>query len=92
MQRTAAVSVLLVTGFLSVPAVAFVLDDWAGEGWVIPVQLVVMTAIGAGLGLALPGMARRGAPLGPRVVTGACWGLLAGLAGVLVFMIVLGGR
>ena len=82
---------LLVLGVLSLPAAAYVLDAPGTENWIVPVQLVVMAAVGAAVTLALPGLAREGATTGRRALTGAWWGLLAAAVGVVVFWLLLSG-
>jgi len=90
-QRVVAVVVLLASGILSLPLAAAALDGGRTENWIIPVQLLVVAAIGAALTVALPAMARVGAPAGIRALTGLGWGLLAGLAGILLFWFLLNG-
>ncbi len=90
-QRVVGIVVLLVLGVLSLPAAAYVLDAPGTENWIVPVQLVVMAAVGAAVTLALPGLAREGATTGRRALTGAWWGLLAAFVGVLVFWLLLNG-
>ena len=82
---------LLVLGMLSLPASAYVLDDPGTENWIVPVQLLAMAAVGAAVTVALPGMARAGADTRRRALTGAWWGLLAAVAGVLVSWIAISG-
>jgi len=91
MQRVVGGLVLLVTGIMSLPVAAFVLDDLGTENWIVPAQLLVMALIGAGVTLALPALARPGAPAGRRALTGAWWGLLAALIGVLVSWLLISG-
>ena len=90
-QRIVGIIVLLVLGMLSLPAVAYVLDDPGTENWIVPVQLLVMAAVGAAVTVALPGLAREGASTGRRAMTGAWWGLLAAFVGVVVFWLLLNG-
>lgn len=90
-QRLVGIVVLLVLGMLSLPASAYVLDGPGTENWIVPVQLVAMAAAGAGLAVALPALARAGAPTGRRAMTGAWWGLLAAFAGVVVFWLAISG-
>jgi hypothetical protein len=90
-QRVVGIVVLLVLGVLSLPAAAYVLDAPGTENWIVPVQLVVMAAVGAAVTVALPGLARDGAPTGRRAMTGAWWGLLAAFVGVVVFWLLLNG-
>jgi len=90
-QRVVAVVVLLAAGILSLPLAALVLDGPDTETWIIPVQLLVMAMVGAGVTVALPALARAGAPTGRRVLTGVGWGILAGCTGVLVFWFLLNG-
>lgn len=90
-QRVIGVVVLLGTGLYSVPLSAALLDGEGAENWIVPVQLLAMAATGAGLALALPAMAREGAPAGRRAMTGAWWGLLAALVGVLLFWFAING-
>lgn len=91
LQRVVGVLVLLVAGVLSLPLAAYFLDDRGSENWIVPVQLLVMAAIGAGLAFALPALARAGASTGRRALTGVWWGLLAAFVGVLVFWLLLSG-
>lgn len=91
MQRGVGIGVLLIAGILSLPLAAALLDGPRTENWIIPAQLVVMAAIGAAVCLALPAMARAGASNGSRVLTGVGWGILAALAGLLVFWLLLNG-
>lgn len=90
-QRVVGIVVLLVLGMLSLPAAASVLDDPGTENWIVPVQLLAMAAVGAGVTVALPGLARDGATTGRRAMTGAWWGLLAAFVGVVVFWLLLNG-
>lgn len=90
-QRVVGVVVLGVTGLLSLPVAAYLLDDPGTENWIVPVQLLAMAAIGAGVTVALPALARVGAPQGRRALTGIWWGLLAALVGVIVAWLLLNG-
>ncbi len=90
-QRIIGVVVLLATGIYSLPVAAAVFDGEGTENWIVPVQLLVMAAIGAGLAVALPALARAGAPTVRRAMTGAWWGLLAALVGVLLFWLLING-
>ncbi len=90
-QRVVGIVVLLVTGSLSLPVSAFLLDGRGTENWIIPVQLIAMSAIGAAVTIALPALAREGAGTGRRARTGIWWGLLAAFAGVLVSWLLLNG-
>lgn len=90
-QRVVGVLVLLVAGVLSLPLAAALLDSWGTENWIAPAQLAAMAAIGAGVTVALPALARAGAGTGRRALTGAWWGLLAAFVGVLVFWILISG-
>jgi uncharacterized membrane protein YeaQ/YmgE (transglycosylase-associated protein family) len=91
LQRVVGVLVLVVVGMMSLPAAASILDDQGVENWIIPAQMLVMAVIGAAVTLALPSLARAGAPGGRRALTGACWGLLAALIGVLIFWLLISG-
>ena len=90
-QRVTGGVVLLLAGVLSVPVSAFVFDGRGSENWIVPVQLVAMAATGALVTVALPALAREGAATGRRARTGIWWGLLAALAGVLLFWLLLNG-
>ncbi|MGZ5400469.1 MAG: hypothetical protein ACXWDM_10690 [Nocardioides sp.] len=90
-QRVVGVVAVLVAGMVSLPVVAFLLDDHGGENWIVPVQLLVMAAIGAVVTLALPALARADASTGRRALTGAWWGLLSAFVGVLVFWLLISG-
>ena len=90
-QRVIGVVVLLATGIYSLPLSAALFDGEGTENWIVPVQLLVMAAIGAGLAVLLPALAREGAQTGRRALTGAWWGLLAAFLGVLLFWFVING-
>lgn len=91
LQRVVAVVVLLVAGMLSLPLAASVLDGGATESWIIPVALLLMAVIGAGVALALPAVAPVDAPTRTRALVGVGWGLLAALVALLVFWLLLNG-
>lgn len=91
LQRVVGVLVLLVAGMLSLPLAAYFLDGRGTENWIVPVQLLVMAVLGAGVAVALPALARAGAPTGRRALTGVWWGLLAAFVGVLGFWLLLSG-
>jgi hypothetical protein len=91
-QRLLAVVILGAAGVLSLPLAAFVLDgSEGGENLILPVQLVVMAAIGGGLGAALPALAPAGAATSRRVLVGIGWGLLGAVVGVALFWFLLNG-
>jgi hypothetical protein len=90
-QRAVGIVALLVTGVMSLPVSAALFDGEGTENWIVPVQLLVMAAIGAGLAVALPALAREGSPTGRRAMTGVWWGLLAAFVGVLVSWLLLNG-
>ena len=90
-QRIVGIVVLLGAGMLSLPAAASVLDGPSTENWIVPVQLVAMGAVGAVVTVALPALARAGAPTARRAMTGLLWGLLAAFVGVVVFWFLLSG-
>lgn len=83
---------LAIAGFLSLPLAAWVLDGSSStENVILPVQLIVMALIGAGLAWWLPAVARPGDAMGTRLLIGAGWGLLAAVMGVIVFWFLLSG-
>jgi len=90
-QRVLALVVLVTTGIVGLPLAAAVLDGPRTESWIIPGHLLLMAAFGAAITVALPAMARGGAPAGTRALTGLGWGLLAGFSGLLAFWLLLNG-
>ena len=90
-QRLTGLLVLLVAGILSLPLSAALFDGEGSENWILPVALVVMAAIGAGLSFGLPALAGETATAGRRALVGAGWGVLASVVGVLVFWVLLNG-
>jgi len=86
-----ALAVLVVTGVLSLPVVAAVLDGDETEGWVVPVQLLLMAVVGGVVGRLLPGLAGPGSSPGRGALVGAVVGVVAALATAVVFMALLGG-
>ena len=91
LQRVVGVVVLLVAGVLSLPVAASILDGPGTENWIVPVQLLVMAAIGVGVTFAFPRLAGTGASAVRRAMTGVGLGLLAALVGVLVFWLLISG-
>lgn len=85
--RALAIVGLLVLGLLALPLLAAVFDGEGTENLIIPLDLVVMAAVGAFVWQALPA-----APPGPRtLVVGAGVGVVAALFGMLVFFFLLSG-
>lgn len=68
---------LAVAGILSLPVTAYFLDGQGTENWILPVQLLVMAALGA--------------LLWPRRLVGALIGVGMGLVGAAVFFLLLNG-
>jgi hypothetical protein len=91
LQRTIAVVVLLATGIVSLPAVAYVLDGPTTENLVLPAQLALMAGIGALVGFALPELAGGHATPRRGAWVGALAGLAAAFVGVVLFFILLNG-
>ncbi|HHU09675.1 MAG TPA: hypothetical protein GXZ60_06635 [Intrasporangiaceae bacterium] len=90
-RRVIAGLVLILTGILSLPLAAAVLDGRATENLIIPAQLICMAFFGAGLAIALPSLAPAAAEPKQRALVGAGWGVLAALVGLLVFWLALNG-
>jgi len=90
-QRLVGALALLAAGVSSLPVAAYFLDAPGMENWIVVVQLAAMVLIGAGITVALPALARAGAPTRRRALTGAWWGLLAAFVGVLIFWLLLNG-
>ena len=63
----------------------------APENWVVPAQLLVMAAVGAGVTVALPALAQVGASRERRALVGAVWGILAAVGALAVFWVLLSG-
>lgn len=81
---------LVAAGVLALPLVASVLDGAGTENLIIPVHLLLMAGIGAGVGVTLPALTGQGST-GRRALVGAVWGVLAALVGLLVFWFLLNG-
>lgn len=90
-KRVVAVVVLLVLGVLSLPLVAWVLDDEGTENWILPVQLLLMAVVGAVVGRLAPELAGEGATPRRAVVVGVLVGLGAAVLGLLIFFLLLSG-
>ncbi|GEM_PF-841621 len=90
-QKVLGALVLMVLGVLSLPLVASLFDGEGTENWIIPVQLILMAIIGAVVTLALPSLASASASTTTRALTGAGWGVLAALIGLVVFFFLLNG-
>jgi len=80
---------LLAAGLLSLPLAAALLDDPATEDWVLPVQLAAMAVLGGLVGTLVPGFV--GGTTWRRLAVGAAYGLVAAVAGLLVFFLLLSG-
>ena len=91
LQRTIAVVVLLATGIVSLPAVAFVLDGPTTENLVLPAQLLLMAGVGALVGFALPEVVGAGTTPRRGARIGVLLGIAAALVGVLLFFLLLNG-
>ena len=90
-QRVIAVLVLLAAGILSLPLVAYFLDDQGNENWIFPVQLLAMALLGALVGRALPGLAGAEASSSRATLVGAGVGVVAAIVGVVLFFLLLSG-
>lgn len=91
-QRIFAVILLTFTGFLSLPLAAWVLDGRpVTQALIIPLQLLVMALVGALLAWWSPALARPGDAMRRRLLTGAAWGVLAGVIGMLGLWFLLNG-
>ena len=92
-QRILAIIVLLGLGVLSLPVVAYFLDDQGqgSENWIVPVQLAAMAVLGALVGRLLPGLAGAGASGTRAAVVGAVTGVVCAVLGVLLFFLLLSG-
>jgi hypothetical protein len=91
MPRLIAYPLLVVAGILSLPVAATFLDGQGTENWILPAQLSGMAVIGGLVGLATPALAGERATTERRVVVGVVAGLVAALAGVVLFFLLLNG-
>ena len=89
-QRGVAAAILVVLGLLSLPISAAFLDGGSTEDLVVPVQLVVMTVVGAVVGYLLPGLAGPTATRSRGAVVGAGVGLAIAVVDIAVFYLLLG--
>ena len=90
-QRTIAVVVVVVSGVVTLPVVAGLLDQVIDENLLLPIHLVVMAAIGAVVGLLLPGIARAGSSRQGATFVGVMYGIGGAAAGLLLFFLLLNG-
>lgn len=90
-QRVVAVVVLILLGMLSLPLVASVLDGEGTQSWIIPVQLLLMAAVGAVVGRTVPALAGEGSDHRRAMLVGALLGVGAAVLGLLVFFLLLNG-
>lgn len=89
--RVVTALVLLALGVLSLPLTALVFDEAGQEGWIIPVQIVVMALIGAGVGLIVPSLAGVGASKARSAVVGAAVALVGVAISLVLFFVLLNG-
>ena len=90
-QRAIAVVVVVVAGVVTLPVVAGLLDQVVDENLLLPLHLVVMAAIGAVVGLVLPGIARAGSSKQGVAFVGVMYGIGGAAAGLLLFFLLLNG-
>ncbi len=91
MRRAAALLVLLVLGVISLPLVASVLDSQGTENFILPVQLVLMAALGALAGRLVPTLGGADASRRRGIIVGALLGLGAAVFGLVIFFLLLNG-
>ncbi len=91
MRRAAALLVLLVLGVISLPLVASVLDGQGTENFILPVQLVLMAALGALAGRLVPTLGGADASRRRGIIVGALLGLGAAVFGLVIFFLLLNG-
>jgi len=82
---------LVLLGIFSLPLVALVFDEAGQEGWIIPVQVVVMTLVGAAVGYALPLLAGEGAARSRGALVGVVTTLVGVALGLVMYFILLSG-
>lgn len=82
---------LVLLGIFSLPLVALVFDQAGQEGWIIPVQVVVMTLVGAAVGYALPLLAGEGAARTRGTLVGVVTALVGVAIGLVMYFILLNG-
>ena len=90
-RRIVALAVVVAAGIAGLPVVAAFLDGASTEPLVAPVHLVVVTLLGAVVGCLVPAVAGPGASQVRGAGLGALVGLGAGLLGLLLFFVLLGG-
>ena len=89
--RPLALLLLLVAGLVSLPVVSAFLDGESTDQLIVPVQLALMAALGALVGLVTPTLGGGGTSRVRSIGTGVVAGIVAALFGLLVFFLVLGG-
>ena len=82
---------LVLLGIFSLPLVAIVLDGDGQEGWISPVQVVLVTLVGAAVGYALPLLAGEGALRSRGALIGVLTGLVGVVLGLVMYFLVLSG-
>lgn len=82
---------LVLLGIFSLPLVALVFDEGGQEGWIIPVQVILMTLVGAAVGYALPLLAGEGAERSRGALVGVLTALLGVAIGLVMYFILLSG-
>jgi hypothetical protein len=90
-SRIVATVLLLGLGLLSLPLVAIFFDGEGQENWIIPVQVVVMALIGAGVGLLVPSLGGAGASKVKSAVVGALIALAGVVLSLVLFFLLLSG-
>ena len=88
-QRVIGLVLLLVLGILSLPVAAAFLDGGSSENLIVPVQLVLMALVGAGVGYLLPGVAGADASKQRGAGFGALIGVATALIGLALFSLLL---
>ena len=89
MTRVLGWLLLAVAGVLSLPLAAALFDGEGTENAILPAQLGAMAVLGALVGVGMPGVASGSTRR--RALVGAALGVLAALAGVVLFFLLLSG-
>lgn len=89
--RPLALLLLVVCGLLSLPAVAALLDGESTDELIVPVQIAVMTVLGAVVGYLAPALGGAGSSRMRSVGVGVVVAVVAALVGGVVLFVLLGG-
>jgi hypothetical protein len=86
-----ALALITIAGLVSIPVVAAFLDGPSTDDLIVPLAVVIMAALGAGVGYLVPGVGGPGSSTSRSVGSAALVGVAAALLSAALFFLLLSG-